>query len=90
MKRLRYVAELVAPLFPARKGRDFLAAIKPVQDALGLYNDELMALEAYRSLAERDTAAWFGVGWLTARRAANAAQCQRELEAFAKAKPFWD
>lgn len=90
LKRLRYVAELVAPLFPARKGRDFLAAIKPVQDALGLYNDELMALEAYRSLAERDTAAWFGVGWLTARRAANAAQCQRELEAFAKAKPFWD
>jgi hypothetical protein len=60
-----------------------------VQDALGLYNDELMALEAYRQFAERDPAAWFGVGWLTARRAGNAAQCQRELERFAKAKPFW-
>jgi CHAD domain-containing protein len=89
LKRLRYLAEFVAPLFAARKGRDFIAALKPVQDALGLYNDELMALEAYRRLAEREPAAWFGVGWLTARRAGNAAQCQRELERFAKAKPFW-
>jgi len=89
LKRLRYLAEFVAPLFAARKGRDFIAALKPVQDALGLYNDELMALEAYRRLAEREPAAWFGVGWLTARRAGNAAQCQQELERFAKAKPFW-
>lgn len=89
LKRLRYLAEFVAQLFPARKGREFITALKPVQDALGLYNDELMALEAYRGLAERDPAAWFGVGWLTARRAANAAQCQRELESFVKVKPFW-
>jgi len=89
LKRLRYLAEFVAPLFPRRKGRDFIDALKPVQDALGLYNDESMALEAYRGLAQRDPAAWFGVGWLTARGAANAAQCQRELKEFAKAKPFW-
>ncbi|ROZ77001.1 CYTH and CHAD domain-containing protein [Ramlibacter sp. WS9] len=90
LKRLRYLAEFVAPLFPAKRARDFIAALKPVQDALGLYNDELMALEAYRSLAERDPVAWFGAGWHTARRAPNAAQCQHELETFAKAKPFWD
>jgi CHAD domain-containing protein len=89
LKRLRYLAEFVAPLFAPRRGRDFIAALKPVQDALGLYNDELMALEAYRRIAEREPAAWFGVGWLTARRAGNAAQCQQELERFAKAKPFW-
>jgi triphosphatase len=89
LKRLRYLAEFVAPLFPRRRGRDFVTALKPVQDALGLYNDELMALEAYRGLAQRDPAAWFGVGWLTARRTANAAQCQHELKEFAKARPFW-
>jgi triphosphatase len=89
LKRLRYLAEFLAPLFPRRKDRNFINALKPVQDALGLYNDELMALEAYRGLAQRDPAAWFGVGWLTARRAANAAHCQCELKEFAKAKPFW-
>jgi inorganic triphosphatase YgiF len=89
LKRLRYLAEFVAPLLPAREGRDFIAALKPVQDALGLFNDELIALEAYRGLAARDRAAWFGVGWFTARGPANAAQCQRELECFARVKPFW-
>lgn len=89
LKRLRYLAEFVAPLFPSRRCRDFIAAIKPVQDALGLYNDEWMALEAYKALAARDPAAWFGVGWLGARRAAHAAQCQRELRRFADARPFW-
>jgi len=90
LKRLRYLAEFVAPFFPARAGRDFIAALKPAQDALGLYNDELMALQAYRRLATSEPAAWFGVGWLTARLAPNAARCQRELEALAKARPFWD
>jgi len=89
LKRLRYLAEFVAPLFAARKGREFIAALKPVQDALGLYNDESMALDAYRRLAEREPGAWFGVGWLKARVAANVADCQRELERFAKARPFW-
>lgn len=89
LKRLRYLAEFVGPLFATRKGREFIAALKPVQDALGLYNDESMALDAYRRLAEREPGAWFGVGWLTARVDANVAQCQRELERFAKAQPFW-
>jgi triphosphatase len=89
LKRLRYLAEFVASLFPRRKSRDFIDALKPVQDALGQYNDELIALDAYRRFAQRDPAASFGVGWFTARRAANAAQCQHELEKFAKAKPFW-
>jgi len=90
LKRLRYLAEFVARLFAARKGRAFIAALKPAQDALGLYNDELVALEAYRRLTAREPAAWFGVGWLSARRASHAAQCQRELERFAAAKPFWN
>ncbi|HSV36851.1 MAG TPA: CHAD domain-containing protein [Ramlibacter sp.] len=90
LKRLRYLAEFVARFFSARKGRAFITALKPAQDALGLYNDELTALEAYRRLAAREPAAWFGVGWLSARRAPLAAQCQRELERFAMVKPFWN
>ena len=89
LKRLRYLAEFLAPLFSARKFKKFVASLKPVQDALGLYNDELTALAAYRALTDKDKSAWFGVGWLTARRAPNALACLHELEAFAKARPFW-
>lgn len=90
LKRLRYLSEFSAPFFKARKLGAFIAALKPAQDALGLYNDELMALQAYRSLAIEDPRAWFGVGWLAARRMPNAQHCLNEIEAFANAQPFWD
>ena len=89
LKRLRYLAEFVAPLFSTRKFRKFVAGLKPVQDALGVYNDELTALAAYRALTGKDKQAWFSVGWLTARRQPNALGCQHELEALAHVRPFW-
>ena len=89
LKRLRYLAEFCAPLFSARKTKAFVSALHPAQDALGLYNDELVALEAYRKLASEDPGAWFGVGWLSARRESNSRLCLHELEAFAKVSTFW-
>jgi triphosphatase len=89
LKRLRYLSEFSAPFFKASKVSAFISALKPAQDALGLYNDELMALQAYRRLAAEDPRAWFGVGWLEARRVPNAQRCLKEVDAFAKAQPFW-
>lgn len=89
LKRLRYLTEFAAPLFHARRVKSFVAGLKPVQDAIGLYNDEVMALQTYRELALTDAQALFGVGWLAARRAPNADECLRELQAFAKVRPFW-
>ena len=92
LKRLRYLMEFAAPLFAARKPGHMAAlldAVKPVQDALGLYNDELMALRAWRVLAVDDPKAWFGVGWLSARRQPNAKRCLKEIKALARIKPFW-
>ena len=89
LKRLRYLAEFCAPLFSARKTRAYVDALHPAQDALGFYNDELVALETYRSLAIDDPQAWFGVGWLSARRQANSAVCRRALEELAKVDTFW-
>lgn len=90
LKRLRYLTEFSAPLFSGRKVSAFLAALKPAQDALGLHNDELMAAHAYRALAESNALAWFGVGWLTARRLPNARRCLRQVKALAKLPAFWD
>jgi triphosphatase len=89
VKRLRYLSEFSAPLFSARKANSFLTSLKPVQDALGTYHDEIMALQSYHNLANQDTAAWFGVGWLSARRIPNAEICLREFKVFAKTKPFF-
>jgi triphosphatase len=89
-KRLRYLAEFAAPLFHSRKTQAFADRLKPLQDALGLYNDELIALRAYRALAPGEPRAWFAVGWLGARREPNALACQRAIEDFARTRPFWE
>lgn len=91
LKRLRYLAEFSQPLFGARQVDAFVAALKPVQDALGTYNDELAALQAWQQLSDVDARGWFGVGWLSARRSPNAQACLQACKTFAReAKPFWD
>jgi triphosphatase len=90
VKRLRYLTEFVEPLFPGRRTSEFIEELKPVQDALGSYNDELMALGIYRELAVSQPNAWFGVGWLSARRDANAATCAKAVRRYSKAGPFWE
>lgn len=89
LKRLRYLVEFSAPLFSARKVNAFIAQLKSVQDTLGLYNDELVALHHYREQAATNPHALFGLGWLSARRHANAQACMQGLQALAAHKRFW-
>ena len=88
-KRLRYSIEFASPLFAAHKVHTLTAALKPVQDALGLYNDEMMALQTLGVVAADDPRAWFGVGWLTARIESNVKSCVKEIKNFASVQPFW-
>lgn len=90
LKRLRYLAEFAAPLFQSRKTRAFADCLKPLQDALGLFNDEMMALRSYRGLASAEPRAWFAAGWLSARREPHALACQQAIRNFARTRPFWE
>ena len=92
LKRLRYLAEFVAPLFEKEEGGAagrYLKALRPAQDALGEFNDEAVALALYREATVRDARAWFAVGWFTARHAAGARACGKALEKTAKVPRFW-
>jgi triphosphatase len=89
LKRLRYLAELARPLFKGKQVDRYLHALKPVQDALGVYNDRRTAFGAYCKLAHDDPRAWFAIGWLGANRQDDAKACQRALRALAKGKVFW-
>jgi CHAD domain-containing protein len=89
LKRLRYLAEFVAPLFDTRKAKRFIEALEPAQDALGGYNDEIVALEAYRALARSDPKAWFAVGWLTALQDEHVRDAARALGGLRDAPRFW-
>lgn len=91
LKRLRYLAEFSQPLFGKHGTQAFLEALKPVQDALGDYNDGHMALQAYGRIAQDEPKALFGIGWLTAQREPQARECEKALRRLARrGKPFWD
>jgi inorganic triphosphatase YgiF len=92
LKRLRYLAEFVAPLFDAAdKGgaERYLKALRPAQDALGEFNDEAVALALYREATAHDARAWFAVGWFSARHAAGARACAKALGKIDEAARFW-
>ncbi|MDP3311340.1 MAG: CHAD domain-containing protein [Polaromonas sp.] len=90
-KRLRYLAEFALRLFAKRKAAAYLAALKPVQDALGTYHDEVAALQVWQGLSGHDPRALFGAGWLSARRDMHVQTCQQACDRFARqARPFWD
>jgi hypothetical protein len=54
---------------------------------MGELNDLFVARTQYQLLIESDPAAWFAIGWLTARIAEVRAQAKPELERLAKVEP---
>jgi triphosphatase len=94
-KRMRYAAELFAPLWPGKPARRLLKRLAAVQDALGLANDMSVARRLVASLASGTPAAppWavglaegFALGRLGSTRS-------KGLESWRKlndTRAFWD
>lgn len=89
IKRLRYLTELSAGLWPAKRLAAFLKRLKPAQALLGEVNDTVVALAHCRALAGADPHAWFAVGWLSARHAALLPGCAQALERLARTPRPW-
>ena len=90
LKRLRYLAELVSPLYKSEATRRYLGRLGPAQEALGDCVDLDTALRFARAAVDKgDHAAWFNVGWLTAQIPSSVERCPKRLRAAARAKPFW-
>jgi CHAD domain-containing protein len=89
VKRLRYVSELTAGLFPAKKVQKYVKKLAPAQEALGQLNDIGVAAEMFRTIAPEKAEAWFAVGWLSSRRAEAVEECLAPMHKAANAKPHW-
>ena len=90
LKRLRYLSELVAPLYRGGRVRAFLKRLEPAQDELGHYMDLVVAIDLSKQSAEAGEArAWFNVGWLEAQMPGAVKRCGSALGRVASAKPFW-
>jgi len=89
-KRLRYVAEFFAPLFPVKRGRTYLETLAAVQDALGRINDAVTAVSLAGELAgPADDAAGAVRGWVAAQAAAVEPLLAKAWRQFDRVRPFW-
>ena len=90
LKRLRYLSELVAPLYRSGRVKRFLGMLEPAQDELGRYMDLVVATTlAHEVVGGGDARAWFNVGWLKAQLPHAVERCGKSLRGVVDADPFW-
>ena len=90
-KRLRYVAELFAPLWGRKRGRRFLERLAAVQEQMGLANDAAVARALVAPLGPDDGNWATGVaeGWVLARSRRARARAGKAWKALMRAEAFW-
>ena len=90
-KRLRYVAEFFAPLFPGKRTRTYLETLANVQDVLGRLNDAVTAASLAGELAGPGDHVSAGTvrGWVAAQAAAVEPMLAKAWRGFDAARPFW-
>ena len=89
LKRLRYLAEMTAPLWPRAAMRSYLERLTAAQDALGRHNDIAVAAGAFRADAASNPDAWFAAGFLQAHLATTARSARKVLLKLAVAHKCW-
>ena len=92
-KRMRYAAEVFAPVFPGRPARRFLRRLANLQDCLGVLNDGTVADALLGELGAdrgaRAHAAGLVRGFLAARAGQARGQIGRAWQRFRRLEPFW-
>ena len=81
-KRLRYGVEFSRSLFGRKRVARYLAALEPVQQSLGEYNDICAAAEALRGINPMNPGIAFALGWLERQREVVADECAETISRF--------
>ena len=92
-KRMRYAAELFAPLFPGKAPRRFIRRLTNLQETIGVLNDGAVAAQLMAELggsgAERAFAVGVVRGFVAGRGAAHRQEIARAWKRFRQSGPFW-
>jgi triphosphatase len=88
LKRLRYVAECLADLWPDKAWLEYLRRLKRAQDGLGHFQDLCVAHTTFDALRGTEPTAWFALGWIAARRHESIAQAREALRGLGRTPKF--
>jgi triphosphatase len=90
LKRLRYGLEFADGLWPQARTGAALRALRDALQALGDWNDLLVAEAAFRARLAQVPEAWYALGWLAAGRAGRLRVCTTALKAFRRCPAPWE
>jgi triphosphatase len=92
-KRMRYVAEVFAPLYPGKATRRFLRRLATLQDRLGVLNDGTVAdrllAEIHATKGVRAHPGGLVRGFVAARAGDARGRISRAWQRFGRLEPFW-
>lgn len=97
LKKLRYTAEFLAPLYPRRKVRHYLEQLRGLQNHLGDLNDvanvRAVVADLLRGRTDNPESLCFAagsiMGWHAARTPRTIKQALKRYRKFRTLKPFW-
>ena len=94
-KKLRYVTEFFAELYPRKKVRRFLRPLANLQEVLGAFNDTCVAQQMVSKAAEGvrpldPQARGMALGWIAAGQAQVVPRIEASARAPLKAASFWE
>ncbi|MFT7776493.1 CHAD domain-containing protein [Roseateles sp.] len=88
VKRQRYALEFLGPLLPRKCAARHMQVLAAAQLALGEINDLVLVRDRYRARVSNDPAAWFAVGWLSARLVEARGRARDQLAVLLAIKPL--
>ena len=89
LKGLRYISELVAPLYSKKKTKRWLKRIIKAQKILGKQLDMTNYQQRYQNKANSDSAALYAAGWLNAALIPTEKAIEKRLDKFYACAVFW-
>ncbi len=94
LKKQRYAAQMLGPLYPRETRKPYMRALSRLQEALGAVNDAVVAQRLAEETgagagADAMRAAGFVAGFKAAEAEAAVAEIDRAWELFDKTPPFW-
>jgi inorganic triphosphatase YgiF len=88
LKRLRYCAESLSALWPAKSWQEYSKRLRNAQEALGRLQDAVTAEDLLHADVQRDCGAAFACGWLAARHEGFVADAGHALRALGAVPEF--
>ncbi|MCH4248341.1 MAG: CYTH and CHAD domain-containing protein [Acinetobacter populi] len=90
VKKLRYIIEFVATIYPPKQVEKYLKYLQKVQNHLGTYNDLVIAAQYFSQQVQQNPEFNFALTWVDVEQKNVLVKVEKNLLKFSQLKGFWE